>query len=245
MLFFIYTNTNIGIIIWSFVLIKYRCYWSAQIILLLYFNQILILLDSSNPINSTIFKIKIFRYHALFSLVSGEWGWELQEFVFLFPSWSHCLPLGKELHSVLSIKVQVSIKRLLVSCEWEHWQWYWNWNIDTHLTCLNFVLELSGSWTWFCENWCSITPSVSVDEINRFLKGVCVAADQDGAENLLLVNCHIWSHSINNCWGYKVSLWELWVSVLATVKNDFGAFLFSSADQTNNSFLKFWITDWG
>lgn len=45
---------------------------SYFIIFLSYFNQISILFYPSNHLNSTILKIKIFRYHAPFSLV----GWE-------------------------------------------------------------------------------------------------------------------------------------------------------------------------
>lgn len=138
------------------------------------------------------------------------------------PQACHCLDLGVEVEARLSVKGRRSSagNTLLVASEREHGQWYWDrtvWkrqcpsrdngvhhvvdlHVDSNLTGFNVALEASSSRARGCKDGNTVSVFVRVDEVDRFFECINVEADQDGAEDLLLVARHVLCYIGNESW---------------------------------------------
>ena len=123
-------------------------------------------------ISKNIYSKNINLRMILRSFVCREWSRELSKLILLFPSRSHCFPLSKEFYSTFSIKVQVPCEWLFTSCKWKHRQRHRNRYINSYLSTLDLTLEFMSCWSRTSENSTTVTPSISIYEIDSLLKSV-------------------------------------------------------------------------
>lgn len=171
------------------------------------------------------------------SFIGGEGSRKFGELILLFPPGGDSLPLGEEPYPALAIEIQIAGKRLLASGERKHRQGYRNGDIDSHLSALDLTLEFVGCRTRAGEDGAAVAPGVFVGELDCFLQGVHVYADQHRTEDLFLVNRHIWGHVGDDGRGDEVALRVFRVAVVRPVQQHLGAFLLCSSHQLHNSFL--------
>lgn len=109
------------------------------------------------------------------------------------PQASHGLLLRVELQAGLAVEGvgAAAGDTLLVAGEGEHRQWDGDGNVDADLAGLDVLLEVGGSGAGAGEDGGAVTVFVSVDEGDGLVECFDVQADEDGAENLLLVAAHV------------------------------------------------------
>lgn len=112
------------------------------------------------------------------------------------PQTRHGLPLRVEPQTVLSIEVTCpsSSNRLLVSSEGEHRQRHRNRHVNTQLAGLHLLLEARRGRAGSCEDSCTVTVGVVVDQLDRFVDGLDVHTNDDGAKDLFRVAFHVGFH---------------------------------------------------
>jgi len=106
-------------------------------------------------------------------------------------------------------------------------------------------LEFSSSGSGSSEDCTSVTPGVAVDKLNCVLESVGSHADKHRAEDLLFIASHVGCDIVDDGWGYKIALWELWVLVIATIKNYLSSFSWGSFDNLDYSIFQLFICNWG
>lgn len=111
-------------------------------------------------------------------------------FAFFLPSSSHSLPLSVKGDRALAVEVSSAPHACFVACERKHRQRHRDWQINSHLTCLDFVLELAGSVSILREDRTAIAPLVRVDKVNSLLQGVNSHNVHYWSKNFLLVANH-------------------------------------------------------
>jgi len=158
--------------------------------------------------------------------------------VFFSPSGSDSLLLGVEENTSLTVEVKVTSERVLVSGEGEHGKGDGDGNVDTNLTGVDFMLELSGSGSRLGEEGATITPTVFIDELDGFFEGVNSDDTEDGAEDFFIVALHTGFNVIEDSGSNEVTLGVFRMDEASTIEGNLGAFLFSRVDVTNDSFLQ-------
>ena len=106
-------------------------------------------------------------------------------FLFL-PSRSNGLPLSVESNSSLSVEVCGTPHACLISGEREHGQRNWERQVDSHLSGFDFMLELSGVTSRAGKDRDTISESVTVKNIDTFLKGINSNDGHDWSEDFLI-----------------------------------------------------------
>lgn len=109
------------------------------------------------------------------------------------PEASHSLLLGVELHTGLAVEGvgSATSNGLLVASEGEHGKGDGDGNVDSNLAGLDLLLEASRGCAGACEDGGAVAVFVGVDEGDGVVEGGDVEADEDGAEDFLLVAGHL------------------------------------------------------
>lgn len=109
------------------------------------------------------------------------------------PETSDGLPLGVEAKTILAVEVGEagSGDRGFVAGEAEHGQGDGDGDVDANLAGLEVLLEQGGRGPGAGEDGGAVAVRVGVDQIDGFLRGVDVQADQDGAEDFFSVAFHV------------------------------------------------------
>lgn len=109
------------------------------------------------------------------------------------PQASHGLLLGIELQTGLAVEGvgTAAGDTLLVTGEGEHGQWHGDGDVDTQLAGLDVLLEAGGGGAGAGEDGGAVAVLVGVDHVDGVVEGLDVQADEDGAEDLLLVALHV------------------------------------------------------
>ena len=109
------------------------------------------------------------------------------------PEASHSLLLGVELHTGLAVESVGSATGdgLLVASEREHGEGDGDGNVDSNLAGLDLLLEAGRGCARACEDGGAVAVFVGVDEGDGVVEGGDVEADEDGAEDFLLVAGHL------------------------------------------------------
>jgi len=112
------------------------------------------------------------------------------------PQTRHGLPLRVKPQAILSIEVTCpsSSNRLLVSSEGEHRQRHRNRHVDTQLAGLHLLLEARRGRAGPRKDSCTVAVGVVVDQLDRFVNGLDVHTNDDGAEDLFRVAFHMGFH---------------------------------------------------
>ncbi len=153
------------------------------------------------------------------SLHGGEVGLYLLGLLGLFlPSGGDGLPLSEELDSTLAVEVAGSPETGLAASEGEHGKRDRNGEVDTNLTALSLVLELSGSVAILSEDSSTITASMIVHKINSLLESIDSNNNHNGSENFLIIDVHAWLNVVNNGGADKVALFKAWDLNSSTVE---------------------------
>jgi len=100
-----------------------------------------------------------------------------------------------------------------------------------------------GSWARSSENGSSVTPLVSVDQVNSLLEGVDIKYDQDGTENFFLVNSHVSCDVFDDSRGNEISLRILRMLVFSAVKQYVSTFFLSSSYELYDSVLEVFVAN--
>lgn len=82
---------------------------------------------------------------------------------------------------------------LLVSGKGEHRERHGDGDVDTNLAGFNVLLETGGSGAGAGEDGGAVAVFILVDQVDGVVQSVDGETDQDGAEDLLLVACHLGS----------------------------------------------------
>ena len=122
----------------------------------------------------------------------------------------------------LAVEVADTPETGLATCEGEHGQRDRDGKVNTNLTAVGLVLELSGSVTILGEDSTTITASMIVHKVNSLLKSVNSHDDHDGSEDLLIVNVHAWLDVVNDRGADEVSLLKAWDLDASSIENDLG-----------------------
>lgn len=116
------------------------------------------------------------------------------------PQTGHGFRLRIEVQATLAVEVAGSASgyTLLVSGEAEHRKWHGYRNVDSHLACLDVLLEAGGGAAAFGEYSDTVAVFVRIDELDGLVDCRDVDADKDRAENLLCVAFHVWFNVSND-----------------------------------------------
>jgi len=158
--------------------------------------------------------------------------------VFFSPSGGDGLLLSVEEDTSLTVEVEISSEGVLVTGEGEHGQGDGDGNVDTDLTGVDFVLELSGEGSGSGEEGATITPTIFVDELDGFFESVDSDDTEDGAKDFFIVALHTGLNVVEDSGADEVTLGVFRMDEASTIEGDLGAFLFSLIDVTNDSFLQ-------
>jgi hypothetical protein len=123
--------------------------------------------------------------------------------IFAAPQAGHGLLLGVELQAGLAVEgVRAAAgDTLLVTGEREHGQGDGDGDVDADLAGFNVLLEARGGRAGASEDGGSVAVLVLVDEFNGVVQRGDVEADEDGAEDFLLVASHIRGHVGDDSWA--------------------------------------------
>lgn len=146
--------------------------------------------------------------------------------------------LSVEEDTSFTVEVEITSEGVLVSGEGEHGEGNGDGDVDTNLTGVDFVLEFSGVRTRSGEERATITPTVIVDELDGFIKGVDSDNTEDGAEDFFLVAGHFGGDVIEDGGSDEVTLGVLGVDEASSIKRDLGTLLFGLVDVVNDSFFQ-------
>lgn len=132
---------------------------------------------------------------------SGHRSWLLKlSSILSSPQRRNSLPLCIEPDTILSIEVKHSrsSNTSLVTSEGEHGKGNGDRNVNSNLTRLDTLLEVSRARSGLGKDDCTITPFVAVDKINCTVDCIRIYAEQHRAEDLLLVASHFRFHPGDN-----------------------------------------------
>jgi len=149
--------------------------------------------------------------------------------VALLPPGSHGLVLGPEVDRALPVEVGSSQVGLLVACEREHGQWHWDGQIDTDLSSLDFVLELSGYGAVLSEERAAVSVLVRVNQLERLGEVVHSHDVHHGSEDFLVVTFLAGFVSVNNSGSHEVSVREVGNLGVSSVEEDLEIRVFLSS----------------
>lgn len=124
------------------------------------------------------------------------------------------------------------------SGERKHWEWHGDGNINSDLTYVDFVHELSRCGAVRRENRGSVSVRIIVDDWYGVVETFRWQADQHRAENFLFVATHGWCDFSQNGWANKVALLILLHGDFTAVQHNFCAFVCAWLNQTQNAFLR-------
>jgi hypothetical protein len=140
---------------------------------------------SSRPPVYTPFNLLLVRGHNYVRLCANS--------ILRLPEASHSLLLGVELHTRLAVESVGSATSdgLLVASEREHGKRDGDGNVDSNLAGLDLLLEASRRCAGACEDRGAVAVFICVDEGDGVVESGDVEADEDGAEDFLLVAGHL------------------------------------------------------
>ncbi|KAF1765613.1 hypothetical protein GCK72_005566 [Caenorhabditis remanei] len=123
------------------------------------------------------------------------------------------------LSELFSVEVEISEEGTARASEREHREWDWDWHVDSDLSDIDFIGELSGGGTVAGEDGGSVSVWVVVDNFDSFVE---VLSFHDNNKN---------------GWSNKVSIFKSWNSDIGTIEWNLCSLLSCALDKTKNASL--------
>lgn len=108
-------------------------------------------------------------------------------FGLFLPSGSDGLPLSEELNSALAVEVAYTSEATLASGEGEHRKRHWNGKVNSDLSGINFMLELSSSVAILGKDCSTVAIVVAVNQVKSFLEVVSSDNYQNRPKDFLVI----------------------------------------------------------
>jgi len=173
----------------------------------------------------------------------GDFGLELSG-ILGSPELGDCLELSVEMHTGLAVEIVAGTDvRFLVSSEGEHWKRNWDWNVDSDLSSLNLMLELSGGSSVVGEDGGTVAPLVVVHKSDGFIESFGFDGAENGAEDFFLVSSHARLAAGDDSWADEVALFVARNGRVSAVEKKVAAFGDGLSDDTFDVFLRLWRND--